>query len=103
MRVIKFEVLDPFDSFGHDAPIARLGDPAGPNLGGHMGCQADAAGRGARAAKGQSISGIRKDLPKGPAGIIVDTCPSCDQADLEPQGGKHVCPHCGYTQPCCQA
>jgi len=96
---IKYEVLDPFDSFGHDAPLARLGGPAGPDQGGHMGGHADAAGRGARAAKGRSISGIRKDLPRGPAGIVVEPCPSCDQADLEPQGEKHVCPRCGYTQP----
>ncbi len=67
-----------------------------------MGCQADAAGRGGRAAKGRSISGIRKDLPREPAGIVVDPCPRCNQADLEQEGGKHVCPHCGYTQPCCQ-
>ena len=89
---------------GRMRPSLGWDGPAGPRSGGaRLGCQADAAGRGARAAKGRSIIGIRKDLPRGPAGIVVDPCPRCDQADLEPHGGKHVCPHCGYTQPCCQA
>jgi conjugative relaxase-like TrwC/TraI family protein len=98
----RYEVLDPFEDFGHDAPLARPGGRPSPIKGGQMGRQADAAGRGGRAAKGRSISGIRKDLPKGPAGIVLDPCPSCDQADLEPQDCKRVCPHCGYTQPCCE-
>jgi hypothetical protein len=30
-----------------------------------------------------------------------DPCPQCNEADLEPRGGKHVCPRCGYIAPCC--
>jgi len=30
-----------------------------------------------------------------------DPCPACGEADLEPMGGKHACPECGYLQPCC--
>ena len=30
-----------------------------------------------------------------------DPCPSCNEADLEARGGKHICPSCGYCQPCC--
>lgn len=28
-------------------------------------------------------------------------CPQCNEADLEPHGGKYVCPACGYIAPCC--
>jgi transposase len=28
-------------------------------------------------------------------------CPQCGGADLEQRGGKHVCPACGFIQPCC--
>lgn len=31
-----------------------------------------------------------------------DPCPQCNEADLEPYGGKHKCPICAYIQPCCQ-
>lgn len=31
----------------------------------------------------------------------LDPCPQCHSADLEPKGSKHVCPQCGYIQPCC--
>lgn len=30
-----------------------------------------------------------------------DPCPQCGEADLEPRGGKHVCPACHFVQPCC--
>ncbi len=28
-------------------------------------------------------------------------CPACELADLQRRGGKDVCPHCRYIQPCC--
>jgi hypothetical protein len=34
-------------------------------------------------------------------GLYRDPCPACNEADLEPAGGKHRCPACGYIQPCC--
>lgn len=32
---------------------------------------------------------------------MPDPCPQCNEADLKPRGGKHVCPRCGYLAPCC--
>jgi hypothetical protein len=30
-----------------------------------------------------------------------DPCPQCGEADLEPRGGKYVCPVCHFIRPCC--
>jgi hypothetical protein len=48
------------------------------------------------------IAEISRKIIVLPPGRKSDPCPACDQNDLQPHGGKHRCPSCGYLQPCCQ-
>lgn len=49
----------------------------------------------------QALENLGKTLQER-YGSIGDPCPACGEADLSPEGGKHVCPACHYIQPCCQ-
>lgn len=54
-------------------------------------------------AGGAVYTRVSQEALRPAACAVPDTCPQCGDADLEPMGGKHRCPVCGYLQPCCQS